>query len=112
MGWTLVILAETWRPVPPILPVGADVTSHFLGFLVLGVFAIMTARCWQVPDGPWIAALGCMFFGTIDEAGQVWVPGRAVDWWDWAADLSGAFVGIAAILALYALLNRRHRTGV
>jgi VanZ family protein len=112
VGWILIVLAETWRPVPPIAPVGTDTVSHFLGFLALGVLAIMTLRCWHVSDGPWIVALGCLFFGTIDEAGQLWVPGREVAMSDWMANMSGAFVGIAATVVVLFLANRSTRSGV
>jgi VanZ family protein len=112
VGWLLVILAETWRSIPPIAPIGSDTLSHFSGFLVLGVLAIMTLRCWHVSDGPWIAALGCLFFGTISEGGQLWVPGREVALSDWAANVSGAFLGIAAVAVALFLANRSSGTDV
>ena len=98
--------------MPPMAPIGTDTVSHFSGFLARGGLAIMTLRCWHVSDGPWIAALGCLSFGTIDEAGQLWVPGREVAMSDWMANVSGAFVGIAATVVVLFLANRSARTSV
>jgi VanZ family protein len=72
----------------------------------------MSARHLHLPDGPWIAALVALVFGTIDEAGQLFVPGRAVELSDWAANVSGAFAAIAATAAILALANLSRKPGV
>lgn len=66
-------------------------------------------KSWHVSGGTWIAALGCVIFGAIDEAGQLWVPGRTAELRDVMIDAAGAFVGIAVTLAWLAWSRRRRR---
>ncbi len=35
-------------------------------------------------------------YGAVDELGQIPIPGRAADIWDWVADVVGAVAGLAA----------------
>lgn len=58
----------------------------------------------------------CLFvvaacYGAVDELGQIPIPGRHADIWDWVADMLGAVAGLAAYrLSLAVVISFRSQT--
>ena len=100
-------------PTVPRLPGDpANYAAHFSAYFVLGVLLVRAfagGRWSGVGAGAAVRAwVVSAVYGATDELHQRWVPGRypAVD--DWVADVAGAAVGIAIVLAVGML---RARTG-
>ena len=84
--------------------------AHFMIYMILGVFALLTADSW-LNWHAWkqmlISLAFCAFYAGTDEFHQLFVPGRAGMFRDVLLDTAGAAVGIA-IVAL-CLSVHRHR---
>lgn len=90
--------------MPPL--VAKDFVDHFMGFVVFGVLlAKLFSALRPRKAGAWVlAAVVGVCFGTMAELGQTWVPGRDVQFSDWAANASGVLVGIGLALLVAALM--------
>jgi VanZ family protein len=78
------------------LPV-SDKVLHFAAYAGLGFLLALLAlrlglRGWRVHAALLLIAV-C--YGTIDELGQIPVPGRTADMADWGADILGFAAGLA-----------------
>jgi len=100
--WAALILILTSIPGShiPVLPFrNFDKVVHLT---IYGVLGWLTARAWL--NGSRATALAFLaigaisFFGAMDEWHQQFIPQRSMDFLDWAADTTGATLGI--ILAL------------
>jgi len=101
VGWTGIILVQTWTPrpwVPPFAP--DDVSAHLAGFGVLGVLLSMALGSIGVRAARAIGPAGAvaLVVATVSEVGQYWVPGRGVEMVDWVANVGGAALGIGLVV--------------
>lgn len=91
--WTALIFALNSRPSLPVaLHSGSDKLAHFGAYAVLGLFLAYGQARSAVPLG-WIIAVG-LVIGALDETYQGFVPGRARELGDWAADAAGIIAGV------------------
>jgi VanZ family protein len=108
--WAACILILTSIPGShlPALPTrNADKIVHLAIYCVLGW---LTARAWSNGSRLTAAALAVVLliscFGALDEWHQQFIPQRSMDLLDWAADTTGATIGV-----LLALATGRKRVG-
>lgn len=81
------------------LPVvnGLDKAEHFIVFGLLAMGLLRGLRTKLAAYPAFILALVITsFFGILDELHQSSTPGRQLDFYDWLADTSGAFVATFA----------------
>jgi VanZ family protein len=110
MAWAAVILVLTSIPATDLAPAGAfafpgaDKLVHFSLYAVLGALVARAIGPAGVSKALGRVAIGIALFAAADEWHQRFIPGRATDVRDFAADLAGAAAGYAA--ATY-LLRRR-----
>ena len=85
--------------------------AHFVEYLVLGLFLMLTAR--SVPEGGspsrrghrfWIAWLIGLAYAVSDEVHQLFVPGRSCEVRDVCIDAAGVLCGV---LIVWAVRRRR-----
>jgi VanZ family protein len=96
-GWVAFTLTLTSIPNPdfgPSFP-GADKVAHFGFYGVAGFLFVLWRR--EVGTGAaravvW-AAIFAALLGAVDEIHQQWIPGRSMDFLDWAADFAGGTAG-------------------
>ncbi len=104
VGWCLAWLVVAWAmldPAPPAIEVVSDKTVHFLSFVAVSFAALAFCRSGRqlVMSGIFCAVAGLGF-----ETAQYFIPARAFEWADIAANLGGATIGsLLAALALGAL---------
>jgi thioredoxin 1 len=99
--WAGIILVGTSLPkVPGPNVVGLDKVSHLLAYGILGVLMMRGFRycqCWSFARAAaWTLVIGGLY-GAFDELHQSWIPGRSTDVLDFAADLAGLLLAVAAI---------------
>lgn len=106
VAWACVILISTSLPgaAVPAGPPGMDKVGHFVMYAVLGLLAIRAVLGGAESGLRTVAlTLGAIAaFAAIDEWHQRFVPTRAPDVADWAADLAGATVGVGS-MAIFTL---------
>lgn len=114
-AWAGLILVATTVPLTDVaarLPVPLlDKLVHGGLYMVLG-WLVGAALCaaGRRSTGAWVgAALALALFGLLDEVHQRWVPGRVASLDDWAADVIGATIGLAAGMILWNALQPRDR---
>ena len=104
VGWCLAWLVVAWAmldPAPPIVQAVSDKTIHFLSFV--GISFGTVAFCRSAGQLAMAGAF-CAVAGVGFETAQYFIPTRAFEWGDIAANLGGAITGILlAGLALGAL---------
>jgi VanZ family protein len=110
IGWAGVILALTSWPSPPdvapLIP-GFDKVVHLTIYAVLG-YLVAQALMAPVHLRTRLNALTALsVFAFVDELHQVLIPGRSASLWDWAADLTGAALGLLLGLHLLSLARAR-----
>lgn len=101
IGWCLLVFALSavpYRSESENIP-GADKAVHFVEYAVLG-FLVARALRITAPERPRrrsfaIAAGLAAAYGLTDEVHQLFVPDRAFEWGDLAADAAGAALGAA-----------------
>jgi len=107
-AWVLLTLTLTSIPNPEFGPTfpGADKIAHF-GFYGVGGFLFVL---WRREAGMgaaasvlW-AAIFAALLGAADEVHQQWIPGRSMDFLDWAADFSGGTAGALGALVAASLI--------
>jgi VanZ family protein len=109
-----VIFAMSSSTRVPKLPAGlSDHTGHFIGYGLLGAFAIRAfARAsWTqigIPSG-WRAIVLSSAYGVTDEYHQSFVSSRTPSVADWLADTLGA---TTAVLVIIWLARERRRGSV
>jgi len=94
--WIILFIATT-LPAAQIPKTGInDKIEHLLGYFML-TFLLSNALFFQNKNKtgkrfPIIAALViAAFYGMVDEGHQYFIPGRLCDFYDWTADVTGAF---------------------
>lgn len=88
-----------------------DKLNHFIAFAAGGWIAASALRMtWPQRPAPVILLLAVMLvsaFGAMDEALQLFTPGRSGgDAFDWIADLLGAIFGVSLTLITHARIQR------
>lgn len=118
----IVVLVLYWLAlfVSTHIPSGAipqpKVWDKLLHFAAYGGLTFLLAWPVAIRSGPSLGTYvyllviaGC--YGAVDELGQILVPGRAADIWDWVADMAGAVAGLAAYrLSLAVVTSIRSQT--
>ncbi len=107
VGWVALTFVLTSIPNPQFqvpLP-EADKLEHLAFYGVMGFFFALWRRACgaSVARAAAQALLFAALVGGIDEAHQLWIPGRSADPLDWLADTAGG--GCGALLS--ALLSGR-----
>ncbi len=101
------LAASTWfafAPHPPGVPIAhGDKVEHVVGFAVLAAAAALSLRAGR--RSTVAVAVGLAAYGAFIEVVQSWLPTRWGDVGDFAADVVGIALGVAAIAAL----RRRYR---
>ena len=96
-GWVAFTLTLTSIPNPDFGPFfsGADKVAHFGCYGGAGFLFVL----WRRENGTgavaavvW-AAIFAGLLGAVDEFHQQWIPGRSMEFLDWAADFAGGSVG-------------------
>jgi len=96
-GWVAFTLTLTSIPNPefgPSFP-WADKIAHFGFYGVAGFLFVL----WRRANGAGTAAaviwasIFAALLGAVDEFHQQWIPGRSMEFLDWAADFAGGTVG-------------------
>jgi VanZ family protein len=77
-----------------------DYIPHFLEFFALAFFSVQAFAKPGRARALALAFLLSAILGMLDEWHQLAVPGRVCSWQDWAYDLCGALVGLAAFRTL------------
>jgi len=115
-AWVALTLTLTSIPNPEFglsFP-GADKIAHFGFYGVMGFLFVLWRR--ELGAGAataviW-AAIFAAFLGAVDEFHQQWVPGRSMEFLDWAADFAGGttggFCSAVAASMLPFLLTSKH----
>ena len=98
--WLLIFILTSipGNHIPKLFGV-SDKIKHFGAYFVLAVllnftlyiqkrFPVLSRRSFHY------TFLITLFYGIIDEVHQIFIPGRAFDWWDLVADVMGALLGI------------------
>ena len=105
-AWAALILIATTVPLRDMalrVPVlWLDKLVHGALYLVLG-WLVGAALCatGRRGVGAWTSALLALsVFALLDEVHQRWLPGRVASLGDWAADVIGATIGLAAGIIL------------
>jgi VanZ family protein len=93
-------------PIPMRFP-HQDKLMHFSAYFLLGALAANAFGGLPVKRRFWWALVFASAYGISDEFHQSFVPGRSVDFFDWAADTAGAWCG--ALTYLRAWRYRRLR---
>jgi VanZ family protein len=102
LAWAATIAWLSHQPNPPVsLPPfpHADKLAHAGAFAILSALVVVGLRGWGRSGARalWIAVAVASLYGAADELHQSFVPGRAPDPWDWAADTAGALLGSLAV---------------
>ncbi|MBE0568067.1 MAG: VanZ family protein, partial [Deltaproteobacteria bacterium] len=94
---------------------GADKMIHFVFYAAAGFLFVL----WRMESGKRAtAAATCAAFfaallGAVDEFHQQWVPGRAMEFFDWVADVAGgsagALIATLAVSRISSLLTRKNQ---
>ncbi|MHB1001792.1 MAG: VanZ family protein [Armatimonadota bacterium] len=102
MAVIFVLSAQKAFPNIPVFDL-SDKLAHAAVYAGLALTVLRAAKKMSSPGhvGPYVQAfLITVLYGASDEFHQSFVPNRAPDAWDWAADTVGAIIGlsIAAII--------------
>jgi len=112
----IAIFAASSMTDVPDLPGGlSNYTGHFIGYGMLGVFAIraFAGAAWAgVTRAAAMRAVALSAaYGATDEVHQMFVANRMPDVADWVADVLGAAVGVVAVLVIARAIARRRPAG-
>jgi len=104
--WTLTLFVLSSIPdIPSPLHLGTwdDKLQHFVAYAILGALVLRaTAMNRELPNGRHLKltlAVG-IFYGATDELHQYFVPGRFMEFSDFAADAAGVVAGAVFYLWL------------
>lgn len=110
VAWTVLIFCVS--SIPGLAPIVFkfkyfDKLAHATEYTGLGVFLTVAYRgSLSARSGLRIVSLLAVATGlaiaVADEAYQLTVPGRAVEFYDWVADAAGVVLGSAAMVCVYA----------
>ena len=102
---------SSW-PSLSVKPFGLSASDKLQHFGVYMLMAYLAYRGWVPQNGgprssraKWLILLFLALFAAADEYHQRWVPGRMVEWADFAANTAGMVVGFV----VGAWQNYRHR---
>jgi VanZ family protein len=111
VAWAILILVATTVPATDLTErlsvMGVDKLVHGGLYFVLGwlVAAALCAMDHRAIAGFVTGLLGLASFAALDEAHQLWIPGRVTSVGDWTADLVGATLGLAAGMLVWRALE-------
>jgi thioredoxin 1 len=95
------LAVEMWTPAPPLAaPPIPDWLLHGAGYTVLGVL-LAIAGLSSSGRGLAVALATGVLWGSIQELGQRFVPGRTATFTDWLANSLGVAVGVEAVATLW-----------
>jgi VanZ family protein len=99
-AWATLILVLSSVPARDLPASGVnDKILHFGVFLVLGILVGLAPRARPTLRRFAISWVALALFAAIDEAHQALIPGRMVDFLDWAANFAGLTLGLLAVAA-------------
>lgn len=75
-------------------------SAHFVLFLVLGIYAYLSAESLKLKRKLVYALLFCLIYAASDEIHQIFVPGRSGEVRDAFIDLCGSVIGISATASI------------
>jgi VanZ family protein len=114
-GWVALIFTLTSIPNPEFGSsfTGVDKLAHFIFYGVMGFLFVLWRQ--EVGTGAAAAVLWAAIFaallGAVDEYHQQWIPGRSMEFLDWAMDFAGGtaggFCSAVAASMLPSLLTRK-----
>ncbi|MDZ7763896.1 MAG: VanZ family protein [Melioribacteraceae bacterium] len=90
-----------------------DKAKHFLAYFVLSFFFTLTLRLQEKSlkvrrNFIKISFYILLFYSTIDELHQLFIPGRVAGIWDWLANFIGIILGLGLVkwfLSIYSPEN-------
>ena len=86
------------RKIPHFLLHINDKVLHGTEYFILVLIALRTfgkaKTCFLREQAVWLALAYASLFGILTELAQLYVPGRACDFYDWLADFGGASAGL------------------
>lgn len=107
--WSALVLATHWphAAVSGGLQV-SDKTLHFASYAVLAFLFACTVTAYARPTWRTYQLLASivLLYGVLDELGQLAIPGRQADFWDWIADAAGALLGLTLHRAALAAVDQ------
>ncbi len=105
-GFIFYLSSRSSLPTPMLFP-HQDKLLHMGAYFIMGVLAWRFFRHYSSRLFLSVnAVLFCSLYGISDEWHQSFVPGRQIDFYDWVADTSGAFL---AVLVIHFWLKMRDR---
>jgi len=99
---TIFILTSIPGKSMPILFGVSDKIKHFGAYFILAFllnFALLIQKKYLLLSKKSLLAtfLLTTLYGLFDEIHQLFIPGRAFDWYDFVADVIGGFLGIVLV---------------
>lgn len=92
-----------------------DKAKHFLAYFVLAFFLSLTFRLQEKSTKIRNQFLKISFFvliiySTLDEIHQLFIPGRAAEFWDWLANFIGIILGLWLVKWLLTIYSPENGT--
>ena len=111
--YAILVIAVSSLPSARLPDLGGARIDKLLHFTQYAVLGYLVARGWGPGRfsgdhgrwGRWLPAVILLIFAAVDEYHQHWIPGRAMEFWDWIAD----GLGVIASYSLGIRANRRAR---
>lgn len=72
-------------------------SAHFLIYLILGIFTLLTCKNFNIKKSFWYAILFCFLYACSDELHQYFISERTARLLDVLIDTLGALLGISII---------------
>ena len=101
--WLLIFILTSipGNHIPTIFGV-SDKIKHFGAYFVLAILLNFTLYIQNrfpllSKKSMLFTFLITLFYGLFDEVHQIFIPGRAFDWWDLVADIIGSVLGILLV---------------
>ncbi len=101
--WLLIFILTSipGNHVPKLFGV-SDKIKHFGAYFVLAILLNFTLHIQNrfsllSKNSILFTFLITLFYGLFDEVHQIFIPGRAFDWWDLVADVVGSLLGILLV---------------
>ena len=82
-------------------------SAHFIMFLLLGIYAYLSADALKINKQVIVALAFCLMYGVSDEVHQLFVEGRSCEFTDVIIDFCGSMAGVFLILLLKKKFKKR-----
>ena len=106
--WLLIFILTSipGKSIPKLLG-GVDKLKHFGAYFVLSIllgFSLHLQNRFPKLSKRWMVftLIITSIYGLLDEGHQIFIPGRAFDWWDLVADVAGSILGIFIVKIIIA----------